>query len=230
MRRRRAVPVAAAGLALLLGGCTLSAGQAEPSGSPEAGGPPPVSATSSDPTQDESPSGPTPEELSSELLEQAAAPPPAPVGSQTVAVDAVGGATTVPVTIDVLAVQRTRDATKVTIQMSSDDLVEGLRNTALNDAVGSNTTFFDRFALQDDQNGLKHYALSWLRPELDDADPTGPPNSCICPYRGATFVLSPEPIVMDALFGPLPEDVATVSFVGPDGVLIPDLPVEPFSG
>ncbi|MGJ7439587.1 hypothetical protein [Aquipuribacter sp. MA13-6] len=229
MRRRLAVPFAAAGLALLLGGCTLSGGQSDPSGSPAAGGSSTTDPTST-PTASETPSGPTPEELSAELLEQAAAAPPAPIGSQTVQVDAIGGSATVPVTIDVLAVQRTRDATKVTMQMSSPEVVEGLRNTALS-AVGlENTTFFDRFALQDTPNGVNYLALSWLRPDLDEEDPAGPPNSCICPYRGAALVLSPEPIVMDALFGPLPEDVGTVSFVGPDEVLIPDLPVAPFTG
>lgn len=229
MRRRLAVPVAAAGLALLLGGCTLSGGQSEPTGSPEAGG---SSGTTTDstPTESETPSGPTPEELSAELLEQAAAATPAPLGSQTVQVDAVGGAATVPVTIDVLAVQRTRDATKVTMQMSSPEVVEGLRNTALSTVGLENTTFFDRFALQDTPNGVNYFALSWLRPDLDDEDPQGPPNSCICPYRGAALVLSPEPIVMDALFGPLPEGVDTIAFIGPDEVLIPDLPVEPFTG
>lgn len=224
MRRTttRAGAALALAAALVLGGCTLSGSEPEPTGGGEAVATPSSAPRGSEPAE---PEGASPEEISSDLLEQAAADLPAPVGGQTVGVTDNAN-NPVQVTVEVVALARTRDATHLTLQLSSDETVGGLNLTAFTDRGVPNREFFDRFALQDSANGVRHYPLSWLRPGAsEDAPPDGPPNSCLCPYRGQTFTLSPEPLVMDVLYGPLPEDVSTVDLVAPGGLSIPGLAV-----
>lgn len=130
-----------------------------------------------------------------------------------------------------LAVQRTDDATLLTIQTSSPQAGVRLGPRAFNDLPVASLEFFDRFALEDTSNGIRNRPLSWLRPDETNLDPAdGPPNSCICPYRGSSFTLSPEPPVFETLYGPLPEDGATVTLTAPGGLAIPDLTVQPADG
>jgi hypothetical protein len=220
----RAAAAALVGV-LLLAGCTSGDGS-------EGGQAAPAPTASSSAGQSTEPSAEQgevdPADLSRDLLAQAAAADGAlePIASQTLEVDRfVQG--TMTVVVDVLRVERRDDSTLVTIGMSSPtDPVEGARPypTVFDESNGG--AWFDRIALEDTAAGVRHYPLSWRRqvtPDLSPPDP-GPLNSCVCPFR-QNLHLGPEPVVMDALYGPLPEDVDTVTLWAPDGLTVPDLPV-----
>ncbi|WP_380163917.1 hypothetical protein [Jannaschia sp. R86511] len=228
MRRTTVVATVVAAV-LALGGCTLSGGeQAAPTDRP-AGSAPATDATTSEPTPEPSAEGPSPEELSAQVIDAAAAPVGEPIASQTLAVEDTTPTPGTEVTIDVLSVQRTENATLLTMQMSSAEPGVQLGPQAFRNRE-VDVEFFSLFALEDGSNGIRYRPLSWLRPNTDDLEPAdGPPNSCICPYRGNDFTLSPEPLVFEALYGPLPDGVTTVSLTAPGGVDLPDLPVAPFT-
>ncbi|WP_380164471.1 hypothetical protein [Jannaschia sp. R86511] len=230
MRTSRTTVLALAVAATLtLGGCTLSGSDPDPTPPTEGeavGSEQPSTAPSADPT----PQGPTPEQISADLLEQAAAEPGQAVGSQTVEV-LDNANNPVPVTVEVVSLERTRDATHLLLRLSSTESVGSLDQSAFSDRGTPNREFFDRFGLEDTENGVRHYPLSWLRPSASEsAPPDGPPNSCLCPYRGQSFTLSQTPLLMDVLYGPLPEDVTTVDLVAPGDLSIPGLTIEPAAG
>lgn len=231
MRRTSTLVAVVAAAALALGGCTVSgADEPGPSGdaAPATSGP----TEEQEPTEDESPVGPSPEELSEQVLEVASAPVGEPIAGQTVTIDeAPNPGTSAEVTVDILSVERTADATLVRLQLSSPTPGVQLGRQVFNDVGSANLEFFNRFALEDTTNGTRYLPLSWRRAATNDLEPADAPlNSCICPYRGNNLTLGPEPIVMDSLYGPLPDGVTAVTFTAPGGVAIPDVPVTSSGG
>ena len=149
-----------------------------------------------------------------------------PIASQTLEVDRfVEG--TMTVVVDVLRLERRDDSTLVTLALSSPtDPVEGAAPYGTVFEDGSAGRYFDRIALEDTAAGVRHYPLSWRRQVKRDLSPPdpGPLNACVCMFR-QNLHLGPEPVVMDALYGPLPDDVDTVTLVAPDGLSIAGLEV-----
>lgn len=217
-------------VALLVGGCTLSGSDPEPTPATDAAGSSPSVEPSTRPSPQDAPDGPTPEEISADLLALAAAAPPAPVASQTLEIEVSGGEAA-QVTVDVLELRRTRDATLLRFQLSSAEPVGLPEYGTFSDRGSPNREFLDRLNLLDAASGVRHYPLSWLRAGTDDpAPPDGPPNSCVCPNLGQSFQLSPTPMAVDVLYGPLPDDVTTVALEAPGELSIPALPVTPAEG
>lgn len=215
--------------ALLVGGCTLSGSDPEPTpDTAEAGGTSTEATTRPSPSQ--TPEGPTPEEMSADLLALAAADLPAPLGSQTVGIEISGGPAT-DLTVDVLELRRTRDATHVRLQLSTAEPAGLPEYGTFSDLGSPNREFLDRLNLLDAEDGVRHYPLSWRRAATDDPEPAdGPPNSCVCPNLGQSFQLSSTPMVMDVLYGPLPDDLTTVALEAPGDLSIGGLEVAPFDG
>lgn len=231
MRRASTLVAVVVAAALTLGGCTVSGADVpDPSGdaAPVTSGP----STDQEPTEVGTPAGPSPEELSEQVLEVASAPVGEPIASQTVTIDgAPSPGTSAEVIVDVLAVERTADATLVRMQLSSPAPGVTFGRQVFNDVGSANLEFFDRFAMEDTTGGTRYLPLSWRRAPTNDLEPADTPlNSCICPYRGNNLTLSPTPIVFDSLYGPLPDDATTVTFTAPGGVSIPDVSVEPADG
>ena len=221
----RAAVAGLAALAVLTGaGCTLSAD--DPGQDPT---PAPATQAGPDPSPrptatDEPADGPGTEELS-ELIFDAAAETEAPLASQTVELGVANqNGVTAPVTFDVLSVRRTSDATLVRFQMSTSEAELDMSSTALGD--GSNTEFFFRTALEDPAAGTRYLPLSYRWDAFDVTEIADRPvNGCLCGYAGGRFLLSPEPLVMDVLYPPLPPEVTTVTFAAPGGLSIPGLTV-----
>lgn len=212
--------------ALALGGCTVSGGEASPEPSGVASGRTTGSADST-PDAAPSPSGPSVDELSADVLALAGADLGAPLGGQTIEV-LDNGNQPVQVTVDVLELRRTRDATLLRLTMSSPSEVGTLQVGTFSAPGTSAREFFDRISLEDGGAGTRHHPLSWRRTEGNEAAPVeGPLDSCVCPFRGQSFTLTPEPLVMDVLYGPLPEGVQSVAVVSPDGLRIPDVALQP---
>jgi outer membrane protein OmpA-like peptidoglycan-associated protein len=121
-------------------------------------------------------------------------------------------------------VRRTSGATLVRFQMSAPETVTDMSSQALGDST--NTEFFYRTALEDPAAGQRYLPLSYRWDSFDLTEiPDQPVNACLCGYAGGLFVLSPEPMVMDVLYPPLPDAVTSVTFTAPGGLSIPDLPV-----
>jgi hypothetical protein len=227
----RLVRAGASGLAVLalLAGSGCTVGTAEPSGQPaspssEAGGSPSSGSTDEADGPAGQDDGPDPEELSAAIFDAADDRPP-PIGTQTVELPvAYRPGVTTPVTVDVLSLRRTSDATLVRFQMSAPETVTDMSSQALGDST--NTEFFYRTALEDPAAGQRYLPLSYRWDSFDLTEiPDQPVNACLCGYAGGLFVLSPEPMVMDVLYPPLPDAVSSVSFTAPGGLSIPDLPV-----
>ena len=211
---------------LLVTGCTSGdgEGQSPPSTAPSAF--PAPSATG--PTGGGAPGDVDPADLSRELLASAAAADGAlePIASQTLEVDRFVSQK-MTLVVDVLRLERRADSTLVTLALSSPtDPVQGAQpeNGVFDESVGGG--WFMRIALEDTAAGVRHYPLSWRRQVKLDLSPPepGPLNSCVCMFR-QNLHLAPEPVVMSALYGPLPDGVDTITLYAPDGLTMPDLPV-----
>lgn len=213
--------------ALLMGGCTVSGDGADPLPSGDSAGEVEESPDATSPASPSTPQGPSADELSADVLALAAADLGAPLGGQTIEV-LDSSNQPVPVTVEVMDLRQTDHATLLRLQMSSTQEVGALDLDVFAQPGNPTREFFERFGLEDDQNGVRYYPLSWRRAGVDEtAPPPGPPNSCICPYRGQSFTLTAEPLIMDVLYGPLPGGVPSVALVSPEGLRIPDLAVEP---
>jgi len=217
-------PAAVLWVLVLLTGCTSADGER-----PAQDGAPTAAASAPELSATGSPKGDVdPAALSRDLLASAAAAEGAlqPIASQTLEVDrfAEGRMTVV---VDVLRVERRDDSTLVTLALSSPtDPVKGAAPYQTVFDEGGSGAWFDRIALEDTAAGVRHYPLSWRRQVTSDLTPPdpGPLNSCVCMFR-QNLHLGPEPIVMSALYAPLPEDLDTVSLYAPDGLMVPDLPL-----
>lgn len=219
-RGRRLAPLVMAA-ALVLGGCTVSGGEDDPTQAPDQPSTRP-STTTSQPEEDEA-DGASNEELSAAVL-ALGAEQPAPLASQTLQVPGRSGSDVATVTVDVLELRRRTDSTLLRLQLSSPTPGTKIENIALD--TDRNSEFFDRFGLEDTTSGVRYLPLAWNRGILGDAEnPDGPVDSCVCGYRASNFTLGPEPIVMDFLYGPLPQEVSSVTLTAPDGLSVPDLAV-----
>lgn len=233
----RALPGARQGCVLLLAGVLLLTGCTSGTDGDEPAAGPATTAPPSSPSSSASSGGGgavDPGDLSRDLLATAAAAAAAeeeltPLGSQSLQVPQAASRGPMTVQVDVLRLERRADSTLVTVALSSPtDPVEGAQpdRGVFDESVGN--AYFLRVALEDTAGGVRHYPLSWRRQvtrELSPPEP-GPLNSCVCMFR-QNLHLAPEPVVMDALYGPLPEGVDEVTLFAPDGLMIPDLPVAP---
>ena len=219
-------------LALLAGsGCTVGTAEPGEAATPSRKAAGSTAASSPDEADEQAgqDDGPDPEELSAAIFD-AADERPSPIGTQTVELPiAYRPGVTAPVTFDVLSVRRTSGATLVRFQMSAPETVTDMSSQALGDST--NTEFFYRTALEDPAAGQRYLPLSYRWDSFDLTEiPDQPVNACLCGYAGGLFVLSPEPMVMDVLYPPLPDAVSSVSFTAPGGLSIPDLPVSGADG
>ena len=203
-------------------GCTV--GGADPEGTPTPPGTSsPAEADGAEPTGSEA-VGPDAADLSAEIF-AAAEQQPDPLAGQTLEVPRLnGGGETGPVTVEVLAVDRRPHSTLVTVTMTTTEETFQPASDALGDRL--NAEFFFRIALEDPAAGVRYLPLSYRWDSFDaTAIPDQPVNGCLCAYAGGNFTLSPEPLVMDVLYPPLPPEVTSVTMTAPDGLAIPDLPV-----
>lgn len=188
--------------ALLLSGCGLFGGDdpeptASGSGSATSGG-------------GDEPSGPTPEELSQEVLDQARAQEEAPaIGSGSADI------TGTQVTVDVVSVQRADDATTVTMRVSGSEGVNigvGEFRDLMYTGVNSARTLY---LVDPGGSGTRYLPL-----QFDDYR-----EMCLCPVF--PLELGPEPQTVTAVYPPLPPETTTVDLVVNDTSLsITGLPVE----
>lgn len=204
-RARPGALVAAALASLVLAGCTV--GGEPPAPTEDAA--PPASVGSKDPTPSDTPDGPTPEELSEDLL-AAAAVQPEPLGSVT----AVVPPQDVETTMEVLEVRAVDGATHVVLRLSAPG---GTFNVGLNTFAegrfGSQS--FVRDVYLDDVDGGTRY----LPFQFQDSR-----EACVCPYK--PLELGTEPQVVTALFPALPEGTATVDVrLASTDLVLPGLPV-----
>ncbi|WP_380164465.1 hypothetical protein [Jannaschia sp. R86511] len=170
---------------LVVGGCTLSGSEPTPATNAAAA---PSTGSTAPPSPSQTPDGPTPEQMSADLIALAAADLPAPLGSQTVRIEVSGGPAA-DVTVDVLELRRTRDATLLRLQMSTAEPVGLPEYGTFSDRGSPNREFLDRLNLFDAQDGVRHYPLSWLRVATDDPAPADGPPTRAC----ARTSVSPSP-------------------------------------
>ena len=205
-----------------LTGCT--AGDADPEGNPPSqGSSSPAGTDGAEPSNTKA-QGPDAADLSAEIF-AAAEQRPDPLAGQTLEVPRLNvGGETGPVTVEVLAVDRRPHSTLVTVTMTTTEETFQPASDALGDRL--NAEFFFRIALEDPAAGVRYLPLSYRWDSFDvTAIPDQPVNGCLCAYAGGNFTLSPEPLVMDVLYPPLPPEVTTVTMTAPDGLAIPNLPV-----
>jgi len=210
---RWVVGAAALTLVLALAGCSVSFGGDDgddptPSDAATDARPDDGAATGDDdaPT---TPSGPSPEEVSADVLEQAeAAAGRAAVASVS---DEVEGET---VTLEVLSVRRTADGVLVDLRMSADSPEVRVGATTFNPPPLESISFVRGLTLDDRAGGTRY------RPLVFDDGRDG----CVCPYL--PLVLGPRPQSLQALYPPLPETVTSVDVNLGDVLVVPGVEIE----
>jgi len=215
---RRQTVVLALGLLLVLAGCTTSDSAAPQDRESAVTTAPAARETgSATPGDDRSSAGadegagPSPEELSQQVLDAAAARAVSePVATQTIDSDGAQ------LTLGLVAVTRTLDGTLAEFRLSSatDGVPAGI-GLFEEDALGT-VSFIRGVFLEDTGAGVRYRPLVYE----DERSGVG----CVCPYKPLT--LGPEPQTVYALFPPLPEGVTAVDFRTHQGFLVADVQVQ----
>lgn len=196
----RAPKALAAGvlLAVLLGGCTGGGDDPEPTNgeSSQGGG-------------EETPSGPSPEELSAQVLDAAAAQEDAPVLASGTGTTNGGNS----VTIDVVGVERIEGATLVRMRFSGDVADLGGPSQFGNERY--RTVEFARTLYLVDNAVTK---TRYLPLQFDDYR-----EACACPYFPLENGADPQTVT--ALYPELPPEVTTVDVVANEFLTVSGVPV-----
>jgi hypothetical protein len=203
MRARRLLwPVVVSGLVVaLLSGCT---GSDDP---PESEDP-----TGGESSSETEPAGPSPEELSAQVLDaaDASASGATPLGSGTGTV-----ASGEDLTIDVLSIDRVDEATLVTMRVTA-ATTSVIGPFDMNTARHSGQNFARALFLEDAAVTKTRYLPLQFADFRDDA--------CICPY--IPLEVGTEPQTLTALYPVLPPEVTTVSLrAGDSSLVVEGLPV-----
>jgi len=197
--------------ALTVGGCTIGgADDDEPSGdaAPVTSGPDDTAGTTG-PDEGETPDGPSPEELSADLL-ASSAQTPKPLGSVTSVVPPVD----VETTLEVLEVRPVEGATFVVLRLTALGEAYNVGPTTFADGRFGTQNFVRDIYLDDVAGGTRYLPL-----QFEDYRA-----ACICPYK--PLELGPEPQVVTALFPPLPDGTSTVDLsLGGTDLVLTGLPV-----
>lgn len=201
-------------ISMVAAGCTISSSDGD-----EETTPPERSATGSDeasvrPSSSRSvsaPAGPSPDELSADLLEAAAAQARRPaLGSASTVSSDVQSAQIV---LDVISVERTSDATLLEFRLSSPTPGTPISLGSFESVRFQSPAFVSALYLDDRLGGTRY------RPLLFD-DYRG---ACTCPYLPLT--VGPEPQLISAMFPPLPESTTTVDVNLADTLVVADVAV-----
>lgn len=193
---RAGAAVLGAVLAAGLAGCTV--GGDDPTDPVTGAGPAPSTSVEVEPSPSRSEAtGPTPEELSAQVLADAGLTEE-PVASVTAPVDPQSTGQTVDTTLDVLEVQRTDTGTLVRMQVSS--ATPYLITAETFGSPRFRATWFVRDLYLDDVAGNTRY----LPLQFEDFRP-----ACLCPY--STLTIGPEPQLLTAVFPELPDGTGTVT-------------------
>ena len=211
LTRQGAVLVAAALTALGVGGCTIGGGGPdEPSGeaaSPSDG----TSGTggTDEPEREQTPDGPSPQELSADLL-AASAQSPQPLGSVTAVIPPVQ----VETTMEVLEIRPVEGATFVVLRLTAPGEAFNVGPTTFADGRFGTQNFVRDIYLDDVAGGARYLPLQFQ--DYRDA--------CVCPYK--PLELGPEAQVVTALFPALPDGTTTVDLsLGGTELVLTGLPV-----
>ncbi len=176
---------------------------------------PPEEAPNGSSSESSEPEGPSPEELSQQVLDAAvsASSGATPIGTATGTTK--GGQL---LTVDVLSIRRTDDGTLVTLRMSGEETYN--LGIGLTTERYASINFAQALFLEDPTVTKTRF----LPLQFDD-ERTGRGARCACPY--IPLEIGPEPQTVTALYPELPAEVTTVTVHAADTeISIPSLPVE----
>jgi len=189
--RRGCALVAVVVTALLVGGCTVG-GDGPDEQTTNAAPPTADPVASGSPEPEGAPEGPSPEELSADLL--AATQGPQPLGAVTVVLPP----NDIKTTLEVLEIRPVDGATFVELRLTAPDKAYNVGLTTFADGRFGTLSFVRDIYLDDVAGGTRYLPL-----QFEDYR-----KACVCPYK--PLELGPKPQVVTAVFPALPDGTSTV--------------------
>jgi len=157
------------------------------------------------------PPGPSPEELSADLLQSAAAQARRPGLGTASAVS--GDVQAAEIVMELVSLERTSDATLLEFRLSSPTPGTPISVGSFESVRFQSPAFVSALYLDDRLGGTRYRPLFF-----DDYR-----NACTCPYLPLS--IGPEPQLISALFPPLPESTTSVDVNLGDALVVTDVAV-----